>query len=430
MPDAPNARPAGHAGNPGDAPSADRGQNAGSATQADSGHGAGKAAGAGPGHGAGKAPGPDQSAGVVKGGPASQRGWRRHWPWLRKALVVGFALLVIALLVDQARSVEWDKVLQAVQANTWPVLLRAAGLAAVSYLIYASFDLLAIPYLGHKLPPSRVIPVGIVSYAFNLNMGSLVGSVGFRFRLYLKLGLKAGEISRIVGLALTTNWLGYLWVAGALFALGVLPIPDGWFIDKRHLQVLGAAMLAAAAAYVGLCGWSKRRSWTLRGHVIELPTLKIAVAQSVLGGACWASIGLVVWTLMRHDVPYPVVLGVLLLSGVAGAVTHIPGGLGVVEAVFVAMLGGSVPHYEILGTLLTYRAVYYLGPFAVAAVIYFILESSSAKLPPADDADTDGDARDADRPQNDGRRAIARSQDRPRTDLPRAAFTAQQRGRA
>jgi uncharacterized membrane protein YbhN (UPF0104 family) len=125
---------------------------------------------------------------------------------------------------------------------------------------------------------------------------------------------------------------------------------------------------------------------TVRGHDIFLPSGKIALAQSILGGACWMSIGMVVWTLMRHDVPYPLVLGVLLLSGIAGAVTHIPGGLGVVEAVFVAMLSGQVPHYEILGTLLTYRAVYYLGPFALAAVLYFILETNirrGANVPPA-----------------------------------------------
>jgi glycosyltransferase 2 family protein len=59
--------------------------------------------------------------------------------------------------------------------------------------------------------------------------------------------------------------------------------------------------------------------------------------------------------------------------------------LGVVEAVFVAMLSGQVPHYEILGTLLTYRAVYYLGPFALATLLYFILETNirrGAKVPP------------------------------------------------
>ncbi|ARP87305.1 lysylphosphatidylglycerol synthase domain-containing protein [Bordetella genomosp. 9] len=327
-----------------------------------------------------------QPSGVTAGRRGAWRVLREKWPLLRKVLFAAFALLVIGLLVDQARNVEWDKVIEAVRANTWPVLLRACGVAALSYLIYSCFDLLAIPYLGHKIPPFRVMAVGIVAYAFNLNMGSLVGSVGFRFRLYLKLGLAAAEITRIVGLSLTTNWLGYLWVAGALFAWGVLPIPDDWRIGAGALRLIGIGMVAAALAYVLLCACSRRRSWTVRGHDIYLPTGKVAVAQSVLGSACWMSIGAVVWVLMRHDVSYPIVLGVLLLSGVAGAVTHIPGGLGVVEAVFVAMFSGQVQHYEILGTLLTYRAVYYLGPFAIAAVLYFFLEArirKGANLPPA-----------------------------------------------
>jgi uncharacterized membrane protein YbhN (UPF0104 family) len=313
---------------------------------------------------------------MSSGPPSAAQRLRARWPLLRKVLVIAFALLVVGLLVSQARDVEWERVLEAVQANTWPVLLRAAGVTLLSYLIYSCFDLLAIPYLGHMIPPIRVMAVGIVAYAFNLNMGSLVGSVGFRFRLYLKLGLAAGEVTRIVGLSLTTNWLGYLWVAGGLFVWGVLPIPDAWTIGAGALRLIGIAMLAGGVAYVGMCGWSRKRSWSVRGHEIELPTLKIALAQSVLGSACWASIGAVVWVLMRHDVPYPFVLGILLLSGIAGAVTHIPGGLGVVEAVFVAMLSGKVPHYEILGTLLTYRAIYYLAPFALAAVLYFVLEAS------------------------------------------------------
>lgn len=311
--------------------------------------------------------------------PSLGRRLRARWPLLRKILVIGFALVVIGLLVDQARNVEWEKVLEAVEANTWPVLLRAAGITVLSYLIYSCFDLLAIPYLGHRIPPLRVMAVGIVAYAFNLNMGSLVGSVGFRFRLYLKLGLAAGEVTRIVGLSLTTNWLGYLWIAGGLFAWGELDLPDSWSVGSGALRLIGVAMIVAAAVYVGLCGWSRKRAFSVRGHEIELPSLRIALVQSVLGAACWASIGSVVWALMRHDVPYPLVLGILLLSGIAGAVTHIPGGLGVVEAVFIAMLGGKVPHYEILGTLLTYRAIYYLAPFVIAAILYFVLEAGIRK---------------------------------------------------
>ncbi len=315
-------------------------------------------------------------------GHATERakGWRGRWPLLRRTFFIVFALVVIGLLIDQARHVEWQKVLEAVQSYTWPVLLRAAGLALLGYLIYSCFDLLAIPYLGHMIAPLKVMAVGIVAYAFNLNLGSLVGSVGFRLRLYMRLGLSASDITRIIGLSLTTNWLGHLWVAGGLFAWGALPLPRSWDISHFALRIIGMAMLIAALAYVLVCALARKRSWTIRGHHVELPSLGIALAQSVLGGACWVSIGLVVWSLVPHDVSFALILGALLLSGIAGAVTHIPGGLGVLEAVFVAMLGGQLRHYEILGALLAYRAVFYLGPFVLAAVLYFFLETRLPRL--------------------------------------------------
>jgi uncharacterized membrane protein YbhN (UPF0104 family) len=306
--------------------------------------------------------------------PAGPGRWRRYWPWIRRTLFTAFALVVLYLIAQEARHVDWQRVMGAVEQNTWPVLARAAGMAVLSYLIYSCFDLLAIPYIGHMIPPGKVIPVGIVAYAFNLNMGSLIGSVGFRYRLYTKLGLGLADVTRIVGLSLATNWVGYLWIGGVLFAWGLLPLPESWPIGTRTLQWIGAGMLAAAVLYVGVCGLARRRSWTVRGHELELPSLRVAVAQSLLGAACWASIGGVVWILLLHDVSYPMILGCLLLSGIAGAMTHIPGGLGVVEAVFIAMLSGKLHRYEILGTLLTYRAIYYLAPFVIAAFIYLWLE--------------------------------------------------------
>jgi hypothetical protein len=43
------------------------------------------------------------------------------------------------------------------------------------------------------------------------------------------------------------------------------------------------------------------------------------------------------------------VLGVLLVAAVAGAITHIPAGLGVLEAVFLALLSDAVPAHVLLG---------------------------------------------------------------------------------
>jgi uncharacterized membrane protein YbhN (UPF0104 family) len=56
--------------------------------------------------------------------------------------------------------------------------------------------------------------------------------------------------------------------------------------------------------------------------------------------------------------------------------THVPAGLGVIEAVFVACLGAEVATPTLLAALLSYRAVYYLAPLALAVTGYAISELS------------------------------------------------------
>jgi glycosyltransferase 2 family protein len=71
---------------------------------------------------------------------------------------------------------------------------------------------------------------------------------------------------------------------------------------------------------------------------------------------------------------------VLLLAAVAGVITHVPAGLGVLEAVFVALLSHKMPQPAILAALVAYRVVYYLAPLCIAAVVYLVMEARAKKL--------------------------------------------------
>jgi uncharacterized membrane protein YbhN (UPF0104 family) len=310
---------------------------------------------------------------------AAQGWWgrlKRHWPTIRKALLILFVLALVILLVLLARDIDWPKVVHALQAIPASTLWMAVGLVAVSYTIYALFDVVGRAYVKHDLPAWQVMLVSAISYAFNLSLGSFVGGVGFRYRLYSRLGLSNGTVTRILGLSLVTNWLGYFWLAGAVFASGQVVMPKGWEIGTGALRGIGVALLAAALLYVGACGLLRRKGWTVRGHEIELPSFPLALVQSAVAALSWAVIGAIIWVLLEEKIPYVSVLGVLLLSSIAGAVAHIPGGIGVIEAVFVAMLAGKVPRDEILGVLVAYRALYYLGPLAVAGAAYVALEAA------------------------------------------------------
>ena len=305
---------------------------------------------------------------------APPRGWR--WQRVRRVLLAGFALLVLALLVSGARDMDWAGAWRALRGYDIETLLLAGGLAALSHALYGSFDLLGRGYTGHRLSTARVWATAFVSYAFNLNLGSWVGALGLRLRLYSRAGLDGITIAQIIALALTTNWLGYGALAGVLFAGGLLDLPQSFALGNDALRVIGVLVLLIAAAYLWACAFSRRREGTLRGHRWRLPSGRAAALQLALSMSNWAVMGLIVYTLLGHAVPYPTVLAVLLAGAIAGVATHVPANLGVLEAIFLALLGGGdVPQATILGAVLAYRAIYYLVPMAFAIVSYFVLES-------------------------------------------------------
>lgn len=307
----------------------------------------------------------------------SRHSW---WPWARRAAVWGFFALIAWLLVRQARTIEWEDVLDAIRALPATALLAAAALAACSFTLYSTYDLLGRHLTRHRLGTGTVMGVTFISYAFNLNLGSLVGGVAFRYRLYSRLGLANDTITRVLGFSMLTNWLGYLVVAGAAFCFWPMTLPPDWKIDSEGLRILGAVLLMVALAYLVLCATSRGREWRVRGHELRVPGLAMALLQLAMSCTNWSLMGGVIWFLLQGQVEYTQVLAVLLVAAVAGVVTHVPAGLGVLEAVFVALLSHEVPQAQLLGALLAYRGLYYLLPLGVATLGYLVTEARARRL--------------------------------------------------
>lgn len=307
----------------------------------------------------------------------SRHSW---WPWVRRAAAWGFFALIAWLLVRQARTIDWDDVLDAIRALPAATLLAAGALAACSFALYSTYDLLGRHLTRHRLGTGTVMGVTFISYAFNLNLGSLVGGVAFRYRLYSRLGLGNETITRVLGFSMLTNWIGYLLVAGVAFCFWPLALPPGWKIGNEGLRMLGAMLLMLALAYVLLCALAKGRVWRVRGHAVKTPGPAMALLQLAMSCANWSLIGGVIWVLLQGAVDYPHVLAVLLVAAVAGVVTHVPAGLGVLEAVFVALLAHQVPEATLLGALLAYRGLYYLLPLTVATLGYLVTEVRARRL--------------------------------------------------
>lgn len=181
---------------------------------------------------------------------------------------------------------------------------------------------------------------------------------------------------RVIGLSVTTNWVGYLWLAGAVFASGLMSLPAQWKIGSLALQLIGFVLLLLGLGYLLLCATSKKREWEIKGHSIELPSLRLALSQVAMAMLNWSLMAAIIYVLLEQSVGYFVVLGLLLITAVAGAVVHMPAGLGVIETIFIGGLYYySVARADILAALVAYRAVYYLIPLFFAGLSYFAIES-------------------------------------------------------
>lgn len=301
------------------------------------------------------------------------------WPWAKRIVGLAFMVLVIALLVRYARRVDWDEVKDSLRELPRATLLLAAALAATSHLLYSTFDLIGRRYTGHRLPVPQVMQINFISYAFNLNMGSAVGGVGFRYRLYTRLGLRYADVTKVLTISMLTNWIGFFLQAGLVFTLAPLQLPPEWKIDSEGLRLLGLAFLAIALTYIGLCGWSRKRSFTVRGHELLLPRPKMAAAQLALSCTNWMVIGATIWVLLQGKVAYTEVLSVFLVGAMAGIIVRVPAGLGVLEAVFIGLLSYRIPESQLIGALLAYRAVYYIAPLIAAALLYLTVELRARK---------------------------------------------------
>lgn len=304
-----------------------------------------------------------------------------RWRLVKKILTWLFFIAVIVLLVVYAKKVDWEEVWKVIRDYNRVALLSAVGLVVVSYLIYGCYDLLARSYCGHKLAKRQVMLVSFICYAFNLTLSTWVGGIGMRYRLYSRLGLPGSTITRIFSLSITTNWLGYILLAGIIFTVGVVELPDHWYIDQTTLRILGIGLLMIIAVYLWFCAFAKHRHMTIKGQKLVLPSWKFALAQMLISSVNWMVMGAIIWLLLGQSVNYFFVLGVLLVSSIAGVIVHIPAGIGVLEAVFIALLAGEhTSKGTIIAALLAYRVLYYFIPLLLALICYLLLESQAKKL--------------------------------------------------
>lgn len=300
--------------------------------------------------------------------------WLRLALPLRHGLAGGLSLVLFGaalwLLHREVASTSLADVRQAIGQVSITHVLLALAATACSYCALAGYDWLALRHLKKALPIPVVALTSFVATAVGHNFGAAMISGGaVRMRCYTAEGLTATEVAGLAALIGWTFGVGVTFACAMALMLEPLEASLLLGVPPTAARWAGVGLIMLVAFYLLSCQF-RRKPITLSSWQFELPSGPMALGQLALAVVDLGCAAAVLYWLLPMDagVSFGLFLGVYVLALVAGVISHVPGGFGVFETVMLLGLP-QVPRDGLLAAILTYRAVYYLLPLAVAAAI-------------------------------------------------------------
>jgi phosphatidylglycerol lysyltransferase len=285
---------------------------------------------------------------------------------------LGVALLGVALFVlhHLLGKYHWRDILDRVQAISNTKLLRAAFFTFAGYGTLTFYDALAVRFAGARAPYPRVALISFMGYAIGHNVGfNSISGGAVRYRAYTELGLSAKQIATIIAFGTLTFFLGASLLLGISLLSNAGMSGSVMHVPEWLALLLGALLLTGDCAYLWMV-CTHHAPLKIRRFEIPVPTPSVAFGQIVISCIDMLCATSVLYVLLPREaaIGFAAFAGVYLIALAAGAVSNVPGGIGVFEFVLLLLMP-SVPKDRLLGALIAYRAIYYFAPFAIALVL-------------------------------------------------------------
>ena len=308
----------------------------------------------------------------------------RYRGWIIAGAVVSIALLGFVAIRRLTSEIHLRDVRAAFDALSWGQVAAAVGLTTLSYLALTIYDTIALRVIGRPLPWRTAAIASFTSYTISHNLGlAMLTGGSARYRVYSRKGLDEAEVARVVLIAGVTFWAGIITIASLSLVLrpGTLPLVGTVLPPWTErliglvvpLVIAGIVLAHRAGGTVQLLGWR-----------MPLPNWRQSLALLLVSAIDLAAASGALFVLLPGAAPslFPILFLAYAVAVVVALVSHVPGGIGVFEAVVIATMpqGNAV----ILAALIAYRVVYYIAPLIVAAILMAVHEGRQWRGPNAD----------------------------------------------
>jgi len=305
----------------------------------------------------------------------------RHRRWLVLAAIAAVVTLGFYTLHRLTGEIRYRDVRLALHAIPPGKMALALLLTAASYLALTFYDVLALRVVGRRLPWRTAAFASFTSYTLSHNLGLawLTGGSA-RYRIYTVAGVPAADVARIVLIAGFTFWLGVVTLAGAALAFHAGPLlPATLRLPAAFGHVAGGAALAAVAGFLALAAKGPR-AVDLLGWRLPLPGLRSALAQIAVAAIDLSAASAALFVLVpdAQAAALPAFVLAYALAMAFAVLSHVPGGVGVFEAVMIAALPGD--RAGLFAALIAYRVIYYLIPLAAGVALLASVEGRRRRV--------------------------------------------------
>ena len=308
------------------------------------------------------------------------RGFKQYIGWKKLGVAASIVIIALAIthLVRTLKGVDTGVILSAM-AEKSPFQIALAALCVLgAFGTLTFYDYFALRTIGKTHVPYRIAALSsFTSYTIGHNIGATVFTGGaIRFRIYSDYGLSAIDVAKICFISGLTFWLGNTFVLG----IGMIWHPAAAasidLLPESINRLIGVGLLAGIGIYLTWIATGKgRRKLGKDGWKVHLPSAPLTVLQIVIGVIDLGFCALAMYLLAPSspDLDFVTLSVVFILATLLGFASHAPGSLGVFDA---AMLVGlpMLGKEQLLASLLVFRILYFLIPFATSITIMGVRE--------------------------------------------------------
>jgi phosphatidylglycerol lysyltransferase len=328
---------------------------------------------------------------VAPDAPAPSSPTRGRWSeWIsknRQAVGLGVTLLLfcVALVACHHLLSELDiyALHDSVLNTPKAALFGALTATAFGFVVLLGYEWSASRYASVELKAPTLILGGFTAFAIGNAIGlSMLSGGSVRYRLYARKGIGAGEVARMTLFASLSLGCALPPLA-ALATLSNLPAASAalhlspWLLGLVSAALLGLTVLLGAGIY------RRRLPEQPIAHnllvkvgrrTLRLPGVRLTLLQLVITALDVLAAATVLYLLLPEAPPFGAFVLVYLLALAAGVLSHVPGGVGVFEAILLAAFADQLGAAPLAAALLLYRLIYVMLPLLLACIALLINE--------------------------------------------------------